>query len=203
MLFAIRTFDHPNSGALRDELRVAHLTFLDQFADETVFDGPFTTDDGAMELGSFKILDVADRAAAQSHVDDEPFITGGLQHGATIWRYAPVVAHDWQNCPRNPDHVPALILGFDRAGVRDAALSSAEADWMRGIDGCLSAGTLLADDGETILGSLLMAEAPDMAAARALWEASPAVTADLFETVDTVRWRFGRTFDRLKPRPSF
>ena len=197
MLFAIRTFDHPDSGALRDELRAAHLAFLDRFADETVFDGPFTTDDGAMEMGSFKILDVKDRAAAQSHVDDEPFVTGGLQHGAAIWRFEPVVAHDWQSCPRNPDHVPALILGFDREGGRDPVLTVAEADWMRGLDGCLTAGTLVSDDGNAVLGSLLMVETPDMATARALWDASPA--AMLFATVDSVRWRFGRTFDRLKP----
>ncbi|MEX2643706.1 MAG: YciI family protein [Acetobacterales bacterium] len=202
MFFAIKTLDHPDSGALREKLREAHLDYLDSFAKETVYDGPFLTDDGGHELGSFKILELADRAAAQAHIDDEPFITGGLQHGDEVWRYEPVVAHDWRNCPRTPGLTAAMVLAFDNRGgapLRER-IAQREAEWFAGIGTCLTAGMLVSDDGGTALGTLLMFETPDMDAAHRTWEGSPALQEGLFGRIDIHRWRFGRTFDRLKPR---
>jgi uncharacterized protein YciI len=61
---------------LRDEFRKAHLDYLKLFEAATYFDGPFLTDDGTRELGSFKILDMPDKAAVEQHEADEPFING-------------------------------------------------------------------------------------------------------------------------------
>ena len=57
----------------------AHLDYLKRFDGVTRFAGPFLTDDGKRELGSFRILDLADRAAAEEHVANEPFIIEGIQ----------------------------------------------------------------------------------------------------------------------------
>ena len=45
MLFSILIYDEPNSAALRDEHRKAHLDYLKEFDDQTLFAGPFTSDD--------------------------------------------------------------------------------------------------------------------------------------------------------------
>ncbi len=45
MLFSIMMYDEPNSAALRDERRAEHLDYLKAFDDQTLFAGPFTTDD--------------------------------------------------------------------------------------------------------------------------------------------------------------
>ena len=67
MEFVIKIYDRPEAAALRDVHRKAHLDYLKRFDGVTRFAGPFLTDDGARELGSFRILDLADRAAAEEH----------------------------------------------------------------------------------------------------------------------------------------
>jgi len=62
----------------------------------------------------------------------------------------------------------------------------------------MSRGPLLADDGETQIGSVLLLDVPDMHAARAFIDNMPFTKAGLFENVTMHRWRFGRVFDRFK-----
>ena len=87
MEFVIKIYDRPEANALRDVHRKAHLDYLKGLDDVTRFAGPFLTDDGKRELGSFRILDLADRAAAEEHVANEPFIIEGIQERPSIRRW--------------------------------------------------------------------------------------------------------------------
>ena len=51
MLFSILIFDEPNTAELRDIHRKDHLDYLKEFDDQTMFAGPFTTDDESADLG--------------------------------------------------------------------------------------------------------------------------------------------------------
>ena len=51
MHFAILIYDEPGSAALRDQYRQAHLDYLKVFDAQTLFAGPFTTDDASADLG--------------------------------------------------------------------------------------------------------------------------------------------------------
>ena len=78
------------------------------------------------------------------------------------------------------------------AGVR-AANREAHLAYARGSACIRMAGPLLADDGETMIGSLFVIEAPDRAAVDRFSAADPYVRAGLFERVEVhpFRWLLG------------
>ncbi|WP_369058334.1 YciI family protein [Caulobacter sp. 73W] len=51
------------------------------------------------------------------------------------------------------------------------------------------AGALLSEDGQTVVGSLMMIEAEDLAAARAYVDGDPFAKAGLFATTEILPWR--------------
>lgn len=72
-----------------------------------------------------------------------------------------------------------------RSGNRPAHLAHLEALGER----LITAGPFLADDGETPVGSLIVVECADRAAAEALAAADPYAAAGLFERVEIRPWR--------------
>lgn len=201
MHFAIRLFDRADAGGLRDTTRAAHLDYLAHCADQTLFAGPFLTDDGATELGSHRLMTFADRAAAEAHVADEPYLRAGLQERATVRRWSPDVPFTHRDCLRTPGHIQVLIEALDRpdaAALRDELRPAHDAYQAGVADLTITRGPLLTDDGGAQIGSLVIVDVPDMAAARAFWDGEPFNAGGLFATVAVHRWRFGRIFDRLK-----
>lgn len=69
-----------------------------------------------------------------------------------------------------------------RLANREAHLAHARGN----VDKMLVGGPLLADDGQTMIGSLLIMDLPDRTAAEALMAADPYVKAGLFDSV-TIR----------------
>jgi uncharacterized protein YciI len=66
----------------------------------------------------------------------------------------------------------------------------AHLDYLKGqVDKLLIAGPLLADDGATVLGSLLVIEAADRAAAEAFAAGDPYAKAGLFEKVTVIAFK--------------
>ncbi|MEQ8193803.1 MAG: YciI family protein [Rhodospirillales bacterium] len=204
MLFAIKILDKPDAAHLRDVLRKEHLDYLAQFDNAMIFDGPFLTDDGSRELGSFRIMDAPNRQAAQDHVDREPFVTGGLQHGERICRFQATVPYTYLDCPRTPGNIQFFVMALDkpnRAHERDSLFDTHMRYHETVAKSCMTYGQLITDEGDRTLGSLLMFDVPDIDTAYRLWANDPLVHSDLFETVVMHRWRFGRTFDRFNKRP--
>src|SRR5215471_9636438 len=89
MHFAILIYDEPDSAALRDQYRQAHLDYLTVFDAQTLFAGPFTTDDESADLGSLRLIEFPDRATADRHVAEEPYVIGGVQKRWYIHRWLP------------------------------------------------------------------------------------------------------------------
>jgi len=86
----IETFDKPNTGELRQELRPAHLDYLEDNKKLLLACGAKLEDDGVTGTGSFYIVDVETREEAQSFIDGDPFTAGGLFDRIVInrWRKA-------------------------------------------------------------------------------------------------------------------
>jgi uncharacterized protein len=78
MLFAIFCIDKPNSSALRQSTRPAHLDYLKGFADKIALGGPLLTDDGQASLGSLIVIDQPDKKAAEAFSAGDPFRKAGL-----------------------------------------------------------------------------------------------------------------------------
>jgi uncharacterized protein len=201
MLFSILIFDEPNTAALRDEHRRAHLDYLKEFDDQTLFAGPFTTDDESADLGSLRLIEFPDRAAAEKHVANEPYVLGGVQKRWTIHRWRPSVPYTWRDCPRTEGNIQALFHGLDVPNgmeIRKANRKAHEDFLNEHGNTVMCRGPMLTDDGESSLGSVILMDVPDMAAARAMMEIEPFFKAGCYDKITLHRWRFGRTFDRYK-----
>lgn len=201
MQFAILIHDEPGSAALRDEHRTAHLDYLKAFDDQTLFAGPFTSDDESADLGSFRLIEFADRAAAEKHIADEPYVIAGIQKRWQIHRWTGSVPYTWRDCPRTEGHVQALFHGLDhtdgmakRAEYRDAH----EAYFNEHGDNVIARGPLLNEAGSESVGSTWLLDVPDLDAGRSFLEGDPFYKSGLYKDVMFHRWRFGRVFDRFK-----
>ena len=202
MLFSILIFDEPDTAALRDEYRQRHLDYLKEFEGQTLFAGPFTTDDESADLGSLRLIAFPDRAAAERHVADEPYVKGGVQKRWLIDRWQPSVPHTWRDCPRTEGNIQALFHGIDGPeGPELRATSGVAHDaYLDGhANSIICRGPMLADDGAAPCGTVILLDIPDLAAGRALLENEPLFRAGCYRDITFHRWRFGRVFDRYKP----
>ncbi len=201
MLFSILIFDEPDTAALRDEFRRRHLDYLKAFDEQTLFAGPFTTDDESADLGSLRLIEFPDRAAAEQHVADEPYVTGGVQKRWLINRWQPSVPFTWRDCPRTEGNIQALFHGIDKPEgpkIRTANQGVQEAYLDQHKTSIMCRGPMLADDGAAPAGRVILMDIPDMAAGRVLLENMPFFKAGCYQDVTFHRWRFGRVFDRYK-----
>ncbi len=201
MLFSILIHDEPNSAALRDQHRTAHLDYLKAFDGQTLFAGPFTDDDETADLGSFRLIDFADRAAAEQHIADEPYVTGGVQKRWQVHRWRDALAYTWRDCPRTQGNIQALFHGLDHAGgqaKRAEHRDAHDAYLAEHSDRVMARGPLLDDAGEAAVGSIWLLDLPDLDAGRELLAGDPFYKSGLYQDVMFHCWRFGRVFDRFK-----
>ena len=204
MLFSILIFDEPDTAALRDEYRACHLDYLKAFDDQTIFAGPFTTDDESADLGSLRLIEFPDRAAAEQHVLDEPYVLGGVQKRWTINRWQASVPYTWRDCPRTEGNIQVLFHGLDVPGdmdIRNANRETHESYFEEHANSVMCRGPMLSDDGSFGVGSVVLLDLPDMATARALMDDEPFYKAGCYQDITFHRWRFGRVFDRFKVKP--
>ena len=201
MLFAVKLFDRDDpGGALRDANRADHLDYLSSFEDRTLFAGPILTGDRSKELGSHRLIDLKDRAEAEAHVAGEPYVLGGLQYGAEIHPWSARLACSWRDCPRTEGNAQFLIPAIDKPGndeLRDELRAEHEAYQAGCAHLYMTRGPLLSGDGNRQIGSLMIIDVPDLAAAKTFWDGEPFNTGGLFERVEFYGWRFGRVFDRF------
>ncbi len=94
MLFALLCTDRPNSIDLRLAVRPDHVKYLESLGPALKAAGPFTTDEGS-PIGSLVIIEAADRAAAKSMADNDPYAKAGL--------FASVDIRAWKWTLKNPE----------------------------------------------------------------------------------------------------
>ena len=79
MFYSIYCLDGENTASLRDQNRIKHREYLDQWKDKMFFSGPLLDDDDEnIQLGSLFILKVRDKAEAESYIFNERTIRLGL-----------------------------------------------------------------------------------------------------------------------------
>jgi uncharacterized protein YciI len=87
MLYIIYQEDRPDGAAIRADSRDAHFAYLDQHKDILVLGGALLAgDDDATRTGSVLIVNVPNRAAAETFSENEPFRKAGLFKSVTISR---------------------------------------------------------------------------------------------------------------------
>jgi uncharacterized protein YciI len=88
-MFVCECIDGPDAAALRLSTATAHHTYQGSIIDRYIAHGPLRTDNGIGLLGSLFIIEVADRAAAEELVGNEPMTASGVFGEVRInrWRY--------------------------------------------------------------------------------------------------------------------
>jgi uncharacterized protein YciI len=86
MPFLIDASDKPGQAALRQKVRPEHLEYLNSKVHLLLAAGAKLSDDGATPQGSFYLVDVEDRAAAQQFIDADPYVRNGVFGAVTLTR---------------------------------------------------------------------------------------------------------------------
>ena len=89
MLFAVSCTDHPGKEELRLATRAQHQDYIAASGAMVKAAGPYLADNGETMIGSLIILDVADRAAAEAWLRQDPYDKAGLFERVEIraWRW--------------------------------------------------------------------------------------------------------------------
>ena len=83
-MYAVICFDRPDSAALRDAHRAAHVKFLDANAERIVFGGPLKNTAEGASTGALIVLDCATRSEAEALIGADPFFRGGVYESVSI-----------------------------------------------------------------------------------------------------------------------
>ncbi len=78
MYFVVFCTDKPNSAQLRAAQLQAHVAYLNTQLDKLVWAGARQKDDGKTLYGSFFLVNVPDRKAAEAFSAGDPFTEAGL-----------------------------------------------------------------------------------------------------------------------------
>ena len=93
MFFIVLTTDKPDSAQVRADNRPEHIAYLESFGEKLVAGGATLSDDGESMTGSFLLIDVEDRAAAEDFANNDPFAKAGLFAKTEIRRWRKVFFH--------------------------------------------------------------------------------------------------------------
>ncbi len=197
MHWLIKCRSKPATDALREATLDAHRNFLDGYPEVTWYSGPLFTDDNKNAIGSLRLIEFADRAAAVTYINADPYTQAGLFEAITIERWKPGLEVRQRDYPRKADTQQFVIHAHDKAAGADSAarrmpLRDAHRDYLNRHHGItIARGPLLDDAGNHIIGSLLLLDVSSRAEAEAFWAGEPFNRAGIYERVTLERWRFG------------
>jgi uncharacterized protein YciI len=194
MHWLIKCRSKPATDALREATLPAHYTFLDGYPEVTWFSGPLFTDNNKNAIGSLRLIEFPDRAAATTYINADPYTTAGIFQSITIERWKPALTVRQRDYPRKADTMQFVIHSHDKAdgSARRAPLQEAQREYMhRHGDINFARGPLFDDDGNRVIGSVLMLDVTDKAEAEVFWAGVPYNRGGVYEWTTMERWRFG------------
>ena len=83
-MYAVICFDRPDSAALRDIHRAAHVEFLKANAGSIVYGGPLKNAAEGPSTGALIILNCATRQEAEAIAGADPFYRGGVYESVSV-----------------------------------------------------------------------------------------------------------------------
>jgi uncharacterized protein YciI len=179
------------------EARGTHLQdqkhYVAGFGDRVIGYGHFVSDDGLDTLGTGFFMQLDDRAAAEQFVADDPLNKAGV--------YARVDIHRWSNSfqKRQADYQRKGMQQFlctgskvDDVDLINRHLNDHEKYFASYGENFIFRGPIRSADGADNIGTALMLELPDRAAAEAFWNNEPFVAHDGYQDDSRIyRWVFG------------
>jgi hypothetical protein len=168
--------------------------YVERFGERVIGYGHFVSDDGGRTLGTSFFMQLDDRAAADAFIADEPLSKAGL--------YDRIDIHRWSNSfqRRQADYRRKGLQQFLCTGskIPDAAeffrehLHAHESYFASYGDSFIFRGPIRSADGADNIGTALLLELPDRAAADAFWNNEPFARNGGYQSDSIiVRWVFG------------
>jgi len=191
--WAIYCWDKPGTQATRRALLQDQNSYPKDFGERVIGYGHFVSDDGHDTLGTSFFMQLDDRAAADAFVAGEPMSKAGL--------YQRVEIHRWSNSfqKRAADYRRKGLQQFLCTGPKTGTpeffrehLHAHESYFASYGDSFIFRGPIRSADGADNIGTALLLELPDRAAADKFWNEEPfAKNGGYRRDARITRWVFG------------
>lgn len=194
MHWLIKCRSKPATDDLREATLPAHRNFLDGYPEVTWYSGPLFSDDNRNAIGSLRLIEFPDRAAALAYINADPYTKAGIFQSIIIERWQPGLDVLQRDYPRKANSMQFVIHAHDKAdgSTRRAPLREAHlAHLNQHRDIIVARGPLHDDEGKRTIGSLIMLDVADKGEAEAFWADEPFNRAGVYDWVTMERWRFG------------
>ena len=191
--WAIYCWDKPDTAGQRKALLAEQKAYVKSFGDRVIGYGHFVSDDGKDTLGSCFFMQLDDRAAADTFVAGEPMTKAGVYRNVEIQR--------WSNSfgKRAADYKRKGLQQFLCTGPKTGTpeffrqhLHANESYFASFGDSFIFRGPIRSADGADNIGTALLLELPDRAAADKFWNEEPfSKHGGYARDARIVRWVFG------------
>jgi uncharacterized protein len=192
--WAIYCWDKPGTQQARDAALQDQKNYVRGFGDAVIGYGHFVSDDGLKTLGTSFFMQLNDRSAVEQFVANEPLNKAGV--------YDRVDIHRWSNSfqKRQADYRRKGLQQFLCTGSKlaDAPeffakhLNDHETYFAAYGDSFIFRGPIRSADGADNIGTALLLELPDRAAADKFWNNEPFAANGGYQSDSrTTRWVFG------------
>jgi uncharacterized protein len=191
--WAIYCWDKEGTAESRRALLAEQQRYVAGFGERVIGYGHFVSDDGAETLGTAFFMQLDDRAAADAFVADEPMNKAGV--------YSSIETHRWSNSflKRAADYARKGMQQFLCTGAKTGSpeffarhLHAHESYFASYGESFIFRGPLRSTDGTENIGTALMLELPDRAAAEKFWNEEPfAKNGGYARDARIIRWVFG------------
>ena len=191
--WAIYCWDKEGAAETRRALLAAQKSYVKNFGERVIGYGHFVSDDGAKTLGTSFFMQLDDRAAADAFIADEPLNKAGV--------YQRIDMHRWSNSflKRAADYARKGMQQFLCTGAKTGSpeffakhLHAHESYFASNGASFIFRGPIRSADGTENIGTALMLELPDRAAADKFWNEEPfAKNGGYQKDSRIVRWVFG------------
>ncbi|MEQ1772399.1 MAG: YciI family protein [Burkholderiales bacterium] len=194
MHWLIKCRSKPATDALREATLPAHRNFLDGYPEVTWYSGPLFTDDNKNAIGSLRLIEFPDRAAAQAYINADPYTQASIFESISIERWRPSLTVRQRDYKRKPGTMQFVIHAHDKPDgeARRAPVREAQHEYLaRHSNIIVARGPLLDDDGKQMIGTLIMLDVADKTEAEAFWSGTAINRAGVYDRATMERWRFG------------
>jgi uncharacterized protein YciI len=191
--WAIYCWDKPGSADTRRALLAEQKKYVAGFGERVIGYGHFVSDDGRDTLGTSFFMQLDDRAAADKFIAEEPMNKAGV--------YARIDINRWSNSfgKRAADYRRKGLQQFLCTGPKTNTnefyrthLHAHESYFASYADSFIFRGPIRSADGADNIGTALLLELPDRAAADKFWNEEPfSKNGGYARDAKIVRWVFG------------
>jgi len=191
--WAIYCWDKPGRESIRCTLIAEQNRYINSFGERVIGYGHFVSDEGRDTLGTSFFMQLDDRAAADEFVANEPMDKAGV--------YQRVEIHRWSNSfqKRAADYVRKGLQQFLCTGPKTGTpeffrehLHAHESYFASYRESFIFRGPIRSADGADNIGTALLIELPNRAAADRFWNEEPFVMNGGYQgDVRITRWVFG------------